>query len=184
MPVPRFHAAVRAAVALFLVAPFAFAQSLELPRLRASEWTPITTQQGPVIRTALDGRPGSAYAILLDIDGGPFDVLGERVWLGLTPAASVLHRGVLPPWGNVGLQREFPGATGLEGTAFYLQGFVLDPASPNGVFEGTNPESTFVTMVRPIVDRFDDPAAAGFAGADDGGGGQIVLTPVSPELPG
>ena len=53
---------------------------------------------------------GRAFAIVLDLDGGPADVLGERFYLGLTPSLVSIQSGLVPPGGIVSRQLQCPAA--------------------------------------------------------------------------
>jgi hypothetical protein len=115
------------------------------------------TLQGPAT--------GSLFAIFADLHGGPVDVLGERLYLSLSPAFTTLAAGVMPFPSIATGQVHVPLFPGLAGLVVYGQAIVLDPTAPNGVFRVSNGASTAIhSGPGAIVAAFDNPLAAGYTG--------------------
>jgi len=120
---------------------------------------------GATITYDLSANSGTMYSMLASLDGGPIGVLGERFYLGLTPAPITLGVGVMPAAGIAAGSLQVPAFAGFVGLAIYGQGAVIDTAAPNGLFRATNAESSLIygSPTALVVD-FDDPAASGFTG--------------------
>lgn len=120
-----------------------------------------------VLQFSVAGPIGTSFGILVDVDAGPVEVLGERFELGFSP-------GLVAPFG--GVINNFPESRfltvpplpSLAGTALFAQAVLLNPSAANGLFDVTNGESTvFHDAPSAIVDRFDNPLVEGFVGSFD-----------------
>jgi len=122
------------------------------------------TPAGANVGYGLTAASGTAFAILADVSGGPRDVFGERLYLGLTPAAITLRAGVIAAGSATG-SMTIPPAAGIAGSVLYGQAVVLDRNSPNGLFTPTNAaSSTSYLGAGAIVADFTDPVANGYVG--------------------
>ena len=156
------------ALALVLVLPLASqAAAAQQPALR----TPAALQLaagGATLSYTLSGPPNRPYAVLIDGRGGPNEFLGETLWLGLTPVLSTLGAGLLDTAGQAAGSLAVPPVPSLAGVPFFMQAAVDDPQGPNGVFRASNGESVALyTSSQALVERFDDPVAAGLTGNYD-----------------
>ncbi|HEX6812316.1 MAG TPA: hypothetical protein VF384_11880 [Planctomycetota bacterium] len=124
------------------------------------------TLSGAVVGDTLHGPQGSLFAVFADLQGGPVDVLGERVYLSLSPFFTTLHAGVMPAQGQASSSFTIPLLPGLVGLVVFAQGIVIDPTAPNGLFRTSNGASTAIhSGPGAIVAAFDDPVAvASFTG--------------------
>ena len=113
----------------------------------------------------LTALPGSAFVVALDLDGGPTEVLGERLLLGLTPSLVTIQSGLIPPGGTASGGFSVPLLPFLAGVVVYGQGIVLDPAAPNGVFRASNGASTALFGGSGAVGVSFDGPLAGFTGS-------------------
>lgn len=114
------------------------------------------------------GRPGQPFLTLLDANGGPRQVFGETLWLGLTPALSVVDAGVLNGVGARDARIPTPSGASLVGLTVFGQAIVLDPTGPNGTFRATNGESAILYQARHvIVQGFEDAVRDGMTGEYD-----------------
>ena len=110
--------------------------------------------------------PGAPFAVFVDLQGGPVDVLGTRLWLGLTPSLTAITTGLMPSTGTFANSFVVPALPGLAGLVLYGQAVVLDGTAPNGLFRVSAGASTaYYTGVGAIVAAFDNPVAAGFTGS-------------------
>lgn len=129
--------------------------------------TPAVTGTGPVV-TQLSGAANRAFVTLLDIDGAPTTLLGQDLFLGFSPALTVLDAGVLDAQGQRRQSYKVPAAW-LSAQHLYLQAAVADPGSPAG-FALSDGESIVNYRGFPgtlMVETFDNAAAAGFHGTFD-----------------
>jgi hypothetical protein len=127
-----------------------------------------TARPGQPLSSFLLGRPLQGYATFLDLHGGPMTAFGETLYLGLSPALTLLDAGTLDP---VGLQRlvlATPPNAALAGVPLFAQSLLLDAAAPNGAFRVTNGESAILHgRAAAIALRLDDAAAEGWTGTFD-----------------
>lgn len=115
---------------------------------------------GTVANHDLTAPSGYLYGVFADIDGGPVDVLGQRLYLGLSPALIPLSSGIVPPGGQAHGSLQLPLFPGLAGLVIYGQGIVIDAAAPNGLFRASNGASTAIHAgPGAIVATFDDVTA-------------------------
>ncbi|MBL8729645.1 MAG: hypothetical protein JNM25_14520 [Planctomycetes bacterium] len=153
-------------------ARLALAATLGLPVLGTGQAPSLTmhpdallTSQGFPIQTSLVAAPGAAFTVFLDFDGGPREVLGERILLGLTPLLSNFDGGVVGPGGTSQRSVQVPLFAGALGLILYGQAVVLDYSAPNGLFRTSNGASTATYAgSRAIVASFDDPVNQGYSG--------------------
>lgn len=109
-------------------------------------------------------RAGVPFLTLLDLRGGPQPILGETVWLGLTPALTLVDAGVLNAVGARTNRIPIPSSV-MPGFAVFSQVVVLDGRSKNGTFRVSGGESSGIHAgKRALVWRFDDPVADGLTG--------------------
>src|SRR5690606_18540208 len=106
--------------------------------------TTLSAQQPPLLRFQATANPGQTLqgwiaglplqtcATYADIGGGPRTLLGEPIWLSLSPALLQIDAGVLDASGARPLQVPTPNLAALVGQPFFLQSLVLDTAAPNG----------------------------------------------------
>lgn len=139
-------------------APCALAQGVDL------HWSPVSFVPGVLTHT-LAGPPSLPFVSLMDFDGGPRDILGVRLHLGLTPAlhASV---GTLDAAGRDTGMLLVPAIPGLAGLAIYHQAVVLDPGAPNGLFRASNPQSSCLYRALAVA-SFDFETPSGYVGTYD-----------------
>lgn len=148
-------------VAVALLTELASAQS---PQLRLDP--AVSVIGGPLTVTYdVAAAAGAPYAVFLDLSGGPVDIFGERLWLGLTPSLWSMATGLMPASGTQGGSYVLPLVPGLAGLVLYGQGVVLDASAPNQLFRVTGGASTaFYSGAGAIVADFDSPLASGFTG--------------------
>lgn len=116
----------------------------------------------------IQGQPSAAFVLLTDFAPGPRLVLGETLELGLSPSLFALDAGALDATGSYALNLTIPGLPALSGLIAYSQALFPSPSAPNGLFTASNGESTvFFAGSSLVIERFDDPAAAGFVGTYD-----------------
>lgn len=109
--------------------------------------------------------PAFVYGLFVDLAGGPVDVLGERVYLGLSPWLTALNTGIAPASGSVAGAITVPASVSLAGLVVYGQAIVLDATAANGVFRASNGASTtYFGTGTAIVAAFDNPVADGYTG--------------------
>jgi hypothetical protein len=121
---------------------------------------------GPVSPTYDVAAPGgSVYGLFVDLAGGPFDLFGERFYLGLTPAVVPLRTGVMAAAGTVAGSYTVPLVPGLAGVVLFGQVVVLDAAAQNGQFRVSGGASTTFHTGAAVVAAFDNPVADGFTGS-------------------
>jgi len=127
-------------------------------------------QPGDRFDTVLIGRSGQTYASLLDLGGGPRQLLGETFYLGFTPAMLSLDAGQLPPGGIRVLSIPTPTIGVMLGQPLYLQSLVLDGAASNGLFQVSDGESAvFYRSAAVIVEDFRVPVTEGITGTYNAG---------------
>lgn len=123
------------------------------------------TSQGFPLLTQLSAPPGTPFATYLDFDGGPRDVLGERLLLGLTTSLFLWDGGIVDPTGYASRFVQVPLFAGALGLVVYGQALLVDVTAPNGVFRATNAAST-ATYVGSgaLVASFNFPILEGYTG--------------------
>ena len=128
-----------------------------------------TSEVGPagaIVSARILAPAGAPFAIFVDTDGGPVDVLGERFYLGLTPGFATLLGGLVPPTGSAGTSVTIAPFPGLVGQTVYGQGVTLDASAPNGRFRVSNGASTSIYAgFSAIVETFDAGTLAGYTGS-------------------
>ena len=133
--------------------------------------SPAVNVSGPASAGAvftIQGQPSAAFVLLADFAPGPRDVLGETLELGLSPSLFALDAGALDATGSYALNLTIPGLPVLSGLIAYSQALFPSPTAPNGLFTASNGESTVLfTGSSLVIERFDNPAAAGFVGTYD-----------------
>ena len=152
-----------------VIVPVAAALLAALPRAQSPQLRldpAVSLVGGPVTVTFdIAAAAGSPYAIFLDLSGGPVDILGERLWLGLTPSLWAMAAGLMPAAGTQGGSYGVPLVPGLAGLVLYGQGVVLDAAAPNQLFRVTGGASTaFYSGLGAVVADFTNPVVSGFTG--------------------
>jgi hypothetical protein len=136
----------------------------QLPQFQMSPASAITLG-GAVATYQVTGTGGAAFAVFADIDGGPRDVLGERLYLGLTPALVPLLSGAMPASGAFSNAFTIPLLPGLAGLVIYGQSIEIDVAAPNGLFRVSGGASTsFHIGSAALVASMDAASLAGFTG--------------------
>jgi hypothetical protein len=134
------------------------------PSLYMSPGIPVQST-GAVIGTQLNAAAGTPYAIFVDLDSGPTDLLGERLYLGISPAFGSFDGGIMPPVGVAFRTALIPLFPGLVGLGIRSQAVVLDPAAPNGIFRVSNAASSLVYIGgAAISETFDSSSVVGYAG--------------------
>jgi len=147
---------------LFLLALPATAPA-QLPQY----FVPPAATPNSTLQIALVGQPGHAFASFADLSGGPTSLLGEEVFLGLTPALAVVDTGVFGIGGLRVQTIQVPAGTPT-GVVVYLQSLVLDSQAPNTVFRASNGESTVLYQSSAVmVEEFTDPVLQGLTGTYD-----------------
>jgi hypothetical protein len=142
--------------------------------------TTLSAQQPPLLRFQATANPGQTLqgwvaglplqtcATYADIGSGPLTLLGEPIWLSLSPALLQIDAGVLDASGARPLQVPTPNLAALVGQPFFLQSLVLDTAAPNGLFRTSNGQSSILhSQSGAIVFEFRDAAAEGVTGSYD-----------------
>ncbi len=126
--------------------------------------TSIPGATGSQITWAISGAVGHPFAVLADLSGGPVDLFGERLYLGLTPVLTTLL--VAPASSGPVFQTiAIPTVPGMLGMSIFAQPLLLDTQAPNGFFRTLNGASTtFFANGFPLGSSFDDPIAEGFVG--------------------
>ena len=89
-------------------------------------FVPPAAKLGSVLQFALVGQPGHVFASYADLNGGPRLLLGEEVFLGLSPALTLIDTGVFGIGGLHVRSIQVPAAGIPTGVAIYLQSLVLD----------------------------------------------------------
>lgn len=124
---------------------------------------------GNSFASTVTGKAGQAFLVLWDGKSGPIEVLQETLWVGLGGSFLLGRTGVLDSSGKNSLKIPVPPSQAYAGVILFGQALLVDKVSPNGVFRLSNGESTIVhNEANVLVDRFDDPKAAGFLGTFDG----------------
>ncbi len=160
------------ALALALAAPIAAQGSLPALFLPDPGVRPNGTD---TVSFTVSGLAGHNYAVLWDVDSGPFDLFGETFFLGFTPALVQVVAGTFSVTGEDTFNIGVPADPSLDGTLRHLQAFEIDPAAPNGVFRASNPASFAVhDTTDAIVDSFTNAALAGFTGNFDTGVSEVL----------
>ncbi|MHC4514435.1 MAG: hypothetical protein ACYTGO_16010 [Planctomycetota bacterium] len=131
-------------------------------------FVPPAAKPGSSLQLALVGQPGHAFASYADLNGGPRSLLGEEIFLGLSPALTLIDSGVFGI-GGLRVQPIQVPATGIPtGVVIYLQSLVVDSQAPNSVFRVSNGESmVFYNSSAVMVEEFTDPVLQGFTGTYD-----------------
>jgi hypothetical protein len=121
---------------------------------------------GAVVGTQLTAAAGAPYAVYVDLDSGPTDLLGERFYLGLSPAFATFDGGIMPPVGVANQTAILPVFPGLAGLGVRSQAVVLDLTAPNGIFRVSNAASSlFYIGSAVIAETFDAASVVGYAGS-------------------
>jgi hypothetical protein len=129
-----------------------------------NEAVPISSQ-GALVVSNLFAMPGAVYGVYVDVDGGPIDVLGERLLLGASPVLGLFDGGIMPAGGLSTRMVQVPLFAGLLGTVVYGQAVALDPTAPNGLFLTSNAASTAIYAgSSAFVADFENPYANGYSG--------------------
>jgi len=122
------------------------------------------------MRSTVTGKPAQAFLVLWDLESGPLKVFRETLWLGLGTSFFLGRSGVLDSSGKDSRQLPVPATQAYAGLILYGQALLIDKTAPNGVFRLSNGESSIIhNEANLLVDRFDDPKAAGFLGTFDAG---------------
>ncbi len=119
---------------------------------------------GASIPYAIVGNAGQLYAVLISPQGGPLDVLGERLFLGPTPILT-LRSGLLPGTGLVTGTISLPAGPAALGLAVYGQAIAADPTAPQGIVVSNGESSLVHGAPQALAIAFDDPQQAGFTGS-------------------
>ena len=129
-----------------------------------------TGRPGQPLQTLLVGAPAQPFATFLDLAGGPVTVLGETLWLALSPALTQIDAGQLDGIGARASSLPTPSLAALVGQPFFMQSVVLDPQAANGLFAASNGQSTILHgHTAAIVFEFRDAFAEGVTGTYDPG---------------
>lgn len=124
----------------------------------------VVTMTGATANHQLQAPAGALFGVFADVAGGPIDLLGERLYLGLTPAMIAIHSGVVPSGGLAQGSLHLPFVPGVAGLVLYGQAVVLDANAPNGLFLASNGASSLVhTGPGAVVATFDN--LAGYTGS-------------------
>lgn len=127
-----------------------------------------TTTPGQSLQGLLVGLPHQQYATLIDLEGGPTPVLGERFWLSLTPALTQIDVGRLDAIGARSFTLPTPNLPGIAGIPLFMQSLVLDASAPNGMFRTSNGQSAILHgSSASIVFEFRNAGAEGITGTYD-----------------
>jgi len=155
-------------IACSVAAALSVASALSAQSLFAS---PAVRVSGPNPASALfvlSGQPTAPFVLAADFAAGPRDVFGETLELGLSPALFLLDVGALDVSGSHSLTLTVPPLPVLSGLVTYTQALFPTTLAPNGLFTVSNGESTVLFAgSTALIDRFDNPAAAGFTGNYD-----------------
>lgn len=124
------------------------------------------SSSGATLSFQASGQSGSIYAIFADIASGPFDLLGERLYLGLTGNLVAVKTSVMPASGTDSYTTSLQPFAGLAGIVVHGQVVALDAGSSNGLFSVSNAASTALyTGTSSLVATFDDPVGEGYSGS-------------------
>ncbi len=124
----------------------------------------VPTAAGSQLTWSLNGAVPHPFVVLADLGGGPFDFLGERFYLGFSPALASL---VFVPSSPGPMQQTIsvPPVVGLLGMAIHGQPAVFDAQSANGIFRTLNGASTMFLASAGVGSTFANPVAEGMTGS-------------------
>lgn len=134
------------------------------PQLQMSPASAIALG-GALASYQVTGTANALFGVFVDLDGGPRDLLGERFYLGLTPALTPLASGTMPTSGVFAGSFTLPLFAGLGGLVVYGESTQLDPSAPNGLFRKSSGASTsYHASQGAVVVPMDIPSLIGATG--------------------
>ncbi|MCA8968410.1 MAG: hypothetical protein KDC95_01450 [Planctomycetes bacterium] len=124
---------------------------------------PAAARPGDSVGYITRARTNAAYAIFVDPVPRHDPFFGQILRIG-SPQV-VLVASVIATTGTDSGSIRLPNQPALVGASAFLQAFVLDNTSSNGVFRASNGESlSFHASKYSVIERFDDPRASGYQG--------------------
>lgn len=150
--------------------------SAQSPQLRVQP----TAKPGQNLATLLTGTPLQGFVTCIDTSGAAGFLLSEPLWLGGTPAFTLLDTGTLDGVGARSRTLTTPANPALVDQPIFFQSFVLESLAPNGLFRASNGESTVLHgHANAITFTFRDLIAEGISGdADFSVPGRVLAAPV------
>ncbi len=132
------------------------AQSPYSLRMNAALPAPTTR----AISINLTGNSQTPYAVLADVDAGPTDLLGERLYLGFSVALLTVDLGVTSAQGTASANPIIRSNPSMVGLSVYAQAVFLDPLANNGVFGASDHQTLVIYAAAPFThtEFFERPA--------------------------